>query len=476
MSKALTCLLLISCLAAVPQAPIGEAAVDEAECTKVGTCSCKLKNVNNTGLINLQTLVDGSPSPRFIVGSDYTYYYNPCTNFVVNSSNRGCEEGVALCQKSKDSKYAYSLGKAEDVEFKYTTGSVFAVYHDATTPNDGYTRSSEIELVCDETTYGKLEFIAEPVTAFYKFRLYSVCACPGRCRSNHTMDCINIDSCTCETTNGLTPINLHALDKPAEPLEDEISSSTQLYYNPCSPVMSPHCGDQSVCMKDGDAIVGFGSANSGKFETSKDEELSLQYTNGGRTSTVHLKCDESIQDKPFFRVEEVSANHSTMIMYSVCACRDGCKTPPLVECSITDYCSCEVKGDGRKFSLHKLDNRYAPLTVTDRNGYTYYYNPCSGVEYVTESFSCRGVTGCQTDSLALRSYSLGTIPPTNATIGSDGNLVFHYAGGDDGRSFDVKVVCNPSTGTDPIFSIDGFIPQGTLHYKFLLSTNEGCPQ
>ena len=36
------------------------------------------------------------------------------------------------------------LGKTEDVQFKYAGGSVFAVYCAATTPNDGYTRLSEI--------------------------------------------------------------------------------------------------------------------------------------------------------------------------------------------------------------------------------------------------------------------------------------------------------------------------------------------
>ena len=94
------------------------------------------------------------------------------------------------------------------------------------------------------------------------------------------------------------------------------------------------------------------------------------------------------------------------------------------------------------------------------------------MEYSTELFSCRGVAACQV-SPGLRSYSLGTIPAANASVALDGNVVFHYAGGDDGRSFDVKFVCN-SSAIDPVFSIDGIIPQGAYHYKFLLSTNEGC--
>ena len=474
---ALKFLLLFSCAGAVFQVSAGVEITAEPQCAKVDTCSCKLKNVNNTGLISFKYLVDGSPNPRFTITPRYIIYYNPCTNFVVNTTIvRGCEAGVALCQKSADGKYAYNLGKAEDVQFEYDNGSVFAVYYNVTTPGDKgeSKRTSRIELICDENTYGRFEFIAEPVTAMYKFKLYSLCACPGRCRKE-LEGCVNTDSCTCEKPDGSVPINLHALSNPSSPMQDELSTSQQIYYNPCLPIESPDCSDQSVCMRDGDTVVGYGSASSGKFETSKDGDISLQYTNGVRSSTVHLKCDESLREKPFFRAEEVSANRSVMTVYSVCACNGGCQSPPLTECVLTDDCSCEVKENEKKFSLHKLDNRYAPLRTTDQHGNTYYYNPCSGVDYVTESFSCQGVAGCQTSPLALKAYALGVITPNNASIALDGNLVLHYMGGDDGRSFDVKVVCEPNA-IDPVLGIDGTVPPDSLHFNLLLRTNEGCPQ
>ena len=466
--------LLFSSIVAVFQVLVG-ASEFEGECAKVDTCSCKLKNVNNTGLISLKNLVDGSPNPRFTArAANYVYYYNPCTNFVVESENKGCD-GVALCQqKNNGSEHAFNLGKAEDSQFNYKNGSVFAVYANAKTPNDGYERSSEIELVCDESTFGRFEFIAEPTLTTYKFKFYSLCACPGRCRKNIT-DCVNLDSCTCEKPDGSNSINLHSLDSPSDPMQDDTAPSLQFYYNPCSPIESPDCSNQSVCMRDGDTIVGYGSASSGNFKTSKDGDISLQYTNGVRSSTVHLKCDESAREKPFFRVEEVSANRSVMTVYSVCACSDGCHYPPLPECIMTDNCSCEVKGNEKKFNLHKLDNRYAPLRTTDQHGNTYYYNPCSGVEYVTESVSCEGVAGCQTSPLASKTYSLGAIAPTSASIALDDNLVLHYIRGDDGRSFDVKVICEPGA-VDPVLGIDGTVPQGSLHFNLLLRTNEGCPQ
>ena len=470
-------LFVFSCAATVFQISTGVEMMAEPKCAKVDTCSCRLKNTNDTGLISLKNLVDGSPNPRFTITPLYTYYYNPCTNFIVNSTSvKGCESGVALCQKSADGKYAYNLGKAEDVQFEYNNGSVFAVYYNVTTPDDAgkSLRTSKIELICDESTYGRFEFIAESVVAMYSFKLYSMCACPGRCKKEIT-DCINLDSCTCGKPDGSIPINLHVLSNPSDPMQDELSTSQQLYYNPCSPIASPDCSDQSVCVRDGDTIVGYGLASSGKFETSKDGDLSLKYTNGERSSTVHLKCDESLQDKPFFRAEEVSASHSVMTVYSVCACNGGCKSPLLPQCVLTDGCSCEVKENEKKFSLHKLDNRYAPLRTTDHDGNTYYYNPCSGVDYVTESFSCQGVAACQTSPLALKAYSLGGIIPTNATITADGDLVFRYMGGDDGRSFDVKVVCN-SSAIDPALSFDGVTSQNPLHYNLLLNTREGCPQ
>jgi len=101
-----------------------------------------------------------------------------------------------------------------------------------------------------------------------------------------------------------------------------------MYYNPCSPVTSPDCGDQSVCSRDANKIIGYGSANSSTFVTGKDG-LSLKYTNDRKSSTVHLKCDQNARTEPFFRVQEITDDSAMMSVYSVCACDGSCYNPPL---------------------------------------------------------------------------------------------------------------------------------------------------
>jgi len=63
----------------------------------------------------------------------------------------------------------------------------------------------------------------------YKFKLYSLCACPGRCKKNIT-DCVKIDSCTCEKSTGSIPINLHALDNTVK---------SKVYINPKNWIVLP---------------------------------------------------------------------------------------------------------------------------------------------------------------------------------------------------------------------------------------------
>ena len=68
-------------------------------------------------------------------------------------------------------------------------------------------------------------------------------------------------------------------------------------------------------------------------------------------------------------------------LYSMCACPDGCSTPPIPQtCDQTDLCTCKSTSDGAVINLHDLDNPYAPLTAVDSEGYTYYYNLCSGIK------------------------------------------------------------------------------------------------
>ena len=150
-------------------------------------------------------------------------------------------------------------------------------------------------------------------------------------------------------------------------------------YNPYSPIRYG-CGEGfAVCMKDGDKIVRLGLTkskftlgltNSSKFVTDKDGQVSLQYSNGEIRSVVQLKCDESVRDEPFFRSERVSKNKYVMSVYSVCACNGDCSVPT-DDCVKSDTCSCQLKENGKQFSLHPLDNPNKPLTVKDSQGYTF---------------------------------------------------------------------------------------------------------
>ena len=82
---------------------------------------------------------------------------------------------------------------------------------------------------------------------------------------NYISDCMNVDACTCEDPRGNIVFNLHSLDSPSSPMQNQISSSTIFYYNPCSPISTPDCSDQSVCLTAGNHILEFGSAETGTF-------------------------------------------------------------------------------------------------------------------------------------------------------------------------------------------------------------------
>jgi len=61
---------------------------------------------------------------------------------------------------------------------------------------------SKVELVCDENdilAMGRLEFVNEPSTRFYQFKLFTKrYACPGKCMCVKK-ECLMRDSCTgCE--------------------------------------------------------------------------------------------------------------------------------------------------------------------------------------------------------------------------------------------------------------------------------------
>ena len=116
-------------------------------------------------------------------------------------------------------------------------------------------------------------------------------------------------------------------------------------------------------------------------------------------------CDYGQRDKPFFRA---NCRTHTYSVYSVCACPRGCGTPSTPMCVQTDSCTCKSTGDGVGIDLHDLDNPYAPLTAVDNEGYTYYYNPCSGIKLENEIGKCSGVSACQQDPFHNTYYNIGT--------------------------------------------------------------------
>ena len=275
----------------------------QPRCIKIDECSCRLKNVQEPGLINLHDLVSDN-EPRFVTegrseqtGLVYTFYYNPCKNFL----DLVCPN-TSICQK--DQNAFYDLGNLNTVEFEYQNNSVIVVYKSSQHYNR-INRTSEVELICDEyEVLGRFEYVGEPVQAYYKFKLYTQCACPGKCKVSK-VECVGQDLCTCEMSDGSGTINLHSLDNPLNPMKNEPNPKQTIFYNPCSPVASPDCGYHSVCEIYNDSIVGLGFASFAKFVSngSLHEIAYLDFPIFGQPqSTVNLICDHSQRVEPFFRV------------------------------------------------------------------------------------------------------------------------------------------------------------------------------
>ena len=448
-------------------------------CIKIDDCSCRLKNVPELGLINLHGLVNDKHEPRYVTeeqsdqtGRMYTFYYNPCMNFL----DLGCPN-TAVCQKNTNDNqyyYFYDLGNIDTTEFEYQNNSLFAIYKSLAQNKDDVNRTSEIELVCDETEIlGRFEFIGEPIQAHYRFKLHTQCACPGRCKSSK-IECVGQDLCTCEMSDGTGTINLHSLDNPINPMKDELNLNQTIFYNPCSPVANPDCGNYSVCEMQGGSIVGLGYANTARFVNS--QKIGIEYLgNEGSSSTVNLICDYSQRDKPRFRVDKAT---NTYTVRSVCACPNGCNAPasPLItlSCDQIDSCTCKSNSDNAIINLHDLDNPYAPLTTTDSTDYTYYYNPCSGLKIkVDENGKCDEVASCQFDPYVNNYNNIGQIYPKIDYNATTKEFTFHYTDGEDNRSFDVRMICDPKAD-NPVLAIDGDIPHGVLSYPLKLTTRLAC--
>ena len=469
-------LLLLLILLAILAACNAHALPEETQpkCIKIDDCSCRLKNVQDPGLINLHGLVSDNREPRFVsegkseqTGSLYTFYYNPCTNFL----DLVCPN-TSLCQKNVRYEF-YDLGNLYTAEFEYQNNAVVVVYKSRSHIPDGRNRTSEVELVCDENEIlGRFEFVGEPILRYYRFKLYTQCACPGKCKAS-TIECAGQDLCTCEMSDGSGTINLHSLNNPLNPMKDQPNPKQTIFYNPCSPVADPQCGDYSVCEKQGDSIVGLGHTNTARFVY--NGKLSIEYLGNiaSPSSTVNLICDHNQRDWPLFRVDKTT---NTYNVYSVCACPGGCDTPAppsTSSCDQIDSCTCKSNSDNAVINLHELDNPYAPLRTTDNRDYTYYYNPCSGLKLdVDEEGKCDGVAGCQEDPYADTYYNLGQTVPIiyyNVTVKE---FTFHY-GKYGKRSFDVRMICDPKADT-PILETDSDIPHGVSFYPLKLTTKFAC--
>ncbi|XP_065887649.1 uncharacterized protein [Dysidea avara] len=451
-------------------------AKDWPTCAKLDDCSCNLTGVENSGIINLRSLVNGKHEPAFTVEgkSDHTnlYYnfsYNPCFNF----TDYDCPE-TAVCQTG-DGVQSYDLGNLNGVEFLYmddVAKYIRTVYRSKYKDKYGQSRVSSVDLICDEyEEKGRFEYSGEPVVRYYQFKLYTQCACPGRCASSETL-CKAKDLCSCEMSDGTGTINLHSLDNPTNPLRDQASPTNAFLYNPCSPMTNPQCYNSSLCEEKGDSLVPLGLAGSAKF-VYNNNQLGLQYFGVNNTlSSVNLVCDHNRRDEPFFRA---AGDGLTYNLYSVCACPNGCGgTPPSNgTCDQTDSCSCKSPSDGAVIDLHDLDNPYAPLTAEDNEGYTYYYNPCSGIKLQNPIGKCDGVAACQEDPFHNTWYNIGNNDPEINYNATSKSFTFYYTGGEGGRSFDVRMVCDRDSKA-PVLAADGDIPKGATRYRLKLISKYAC--
>jgi len=450
---------------------------DELICVKIDECSCHLTGVEHPGVIDLHSLVSGQPKPAFITegrseqtNKSYTFAYNPCTGYNYNF----CPY-TSICQEGSLSSESYDLGNPVTVKFVYRYPTVFALYKSRYNDDHGYNRSSEVELVCDENeVIGKFEFVAEPIERHYQFKLYTQCACPGKCTSSQP-ECKAKDLCSCEMSDGTGTINLRSLDDPSTPLRDEASPTNTFLYNPCSPITKPDCKDNSLCEERGDSLVGLGVASSAKFVLQNNSQLSIQYTgpDNNPTSAVNLVCDENQRNKPFFRA---AGDGQTFNLYSVCACPNGCSSPPSNgTCDQTDSCTCESTSDGAVINLHDLDNPSRPLMAEDSEGYFYFYNPCSGIKLENTSAKCNGVAACQYDPYHGVYYDIGNTGPKIDYNATSKLFTFHYTGGEGDRSFDVRMICDPNVSST-ILVPDDEIPKGVTMYPLKLISKHACPQ
>ena len=263
-------------------------------------------------------------------------------------------------------------------------------------------------------------------------------------------------------------INLQSLNNPLNPMKDETNQNQTVFYNPCSPVATPSCGNYSICEMRGDLIVGLGYASTATFVSKR--RIGIEYLgNEGNLSTVNLICDYSQRDEPLFRVNKAVNTYSVR---SVCACPNGCNTPAIPSCNQNDSCTCKSNSDNAVINLHDLDNPYAPLTTTDGTNHIYYYNPCSGLKIKVDNYGkCDGVAGCQLNPYWGNYFNIGKNDPKIDYNTTTKEFTFHYIDGDDSRSFDVRMICDPMADI-PVLATDGDILG--YFYPLKLATKLAC--
>ncbi|XP_065886711.1 uncharacterized protein [Dysidea avara] len=161
---------------------------EKPSCVKIDECSCHLTGVEQPGVIDLHSLVSGKHEPTFVIevkseqtNVSYNYSYNPCMNF----SDFGCPN-TSICRTGDHDGYqSTDLGNLYNDGFlvdDLDKNALFAFYQSKYKDKFGFYWVSGVELICDEAEVkGKFEYVGEPSSHVYHFRLFTRCACPGKC-------------------------------------------------------------------------------------------------------------------------------------------------------------------------------------------------------------------------------------------------------------------------------------------------------
>ncbi|XP_066277590.1 uncharacterized protein [Branchiostoma lanceolatum] len=301
------------------------------------------------------------------------------------------------------------------------------------------------------------------------------------------LECEQVDSCSCEMTDGSGRIELQSLAHANNLYRIDHSIFTFLY-SPCEAMHNAtgECNDgTSVCQlfRAGGQGYNYGRADTARFSVDPDtKQVRISYShmanNITRISNVNLVCDPGQREKALFEFEWAEPLLLNFKLTSVCACPGGCLAPP-VSCAMKDSCTCEMSDGSGEINLHPLDNPWAPLRSSHfqpdlgRN-FTYYYNPCSGFSFANTV--CTNVSTCQVDTAAQLFYVLGDVAPQPiADVDQeDGSVILHYeyTERDTGRHFHLHLMCDPEQHV-PEFTELGEPAEN--YYVMTLKSKCACP-